>query len=107
MTKKLSEEELKQICRRVAEQLSNSVRNDQSPDEEESDALRLLLNEIRRASGVDRKKIVQPHRSGREVDAYWYEIQQTLVGFQEEQVDFDYRGIIKEELLDKLHSVSP
>lgn len=106
MTKKLSENELRQICRTLAPQLSQSVRDNPSLDEEVSRTLRLLLRAIRNASGVDPKKIVQPHASGKDVDAYWHEIQQTLVGFREELVGYDYRGIIKGELLDKITSIS-
>lgn len=106
MTKNLSDSELRQICRTLAARLNQSVRKDQSPDEIVGRALWSLLKEIRKASGVAPKRIVPPHASGSDVDAYWHEIQQTLVGFRDELVGYDYRGIIKEELLNKIPPMS-
>ena len=106
MTKMLSEEELKQVCRSLVARLSQSVKEAKSDDEEKPEILRLVLREIRKASGVNPKKNVYPTPSGKEVDAYWYEIKQTLSGSQDDLVSFDYRRIIKEELLDKIHQAS-
>jgi hypothetical protein len=91
----------------LAARLNQGISNSQSPDEATNNVLRSLLRQIRQASGVNYKKNVYPAASGNDADAYWYEIQQTLVGFQEELVAYDYRAIVKEELLDKIPSASP
>jgi hypothetical protein len=106
MIERLSEIELRQICRSLATRLSRIVNDAQSPDEARIKVLASVLRDLRRASGVDLKKKIKVASTGNDADAYWYELQQTLVGFKEELVDYDYRGVITEELLDKIPSIS-
>jgi hypothetical protein len=108
MSKQLPENELKQICRNLAAQSSEILKDSESIKAEDSRMdekvilLRALAWRVRKASDVDIHKKPNQVEPVEPINAVWVEIHQLLTGFRPVEVDYDYRRIIQEEFLDKV-----